>query len=108
MHNSPEMIIDKNFDFCKTIHIMNRTKRAKIITCLLDEMRKDIVITNEFQLMRLEILKRMELGAIEENSDHAVKKIKKYVEQQKQNIREYPALKLKSQTIDGKMIIYNL
>ncbi|GEM_PF-4222273 len=87
---------------------MNKAKRAKIITCLLDEMRKDIVATNELQLMRLEFLKRMELCAIEENSDHAVMKIRLYMEQRKQNIREYPSLKLKSQTIDGKMVISNL
>ena len=87
---------------------MNKAKRTKQVVSFLDEIRKDIVTTNEIQLMRLEILKRMELRAIEENSDYAVEKIKKYAEKRKQNIREYPALKLKSQTIGGKMVISNL
>ncbi len=87
---------------------MNKQTRAKIIKKLLDELRKDIVVTNELELMQLEYLMRKENNAVEENSDYAVEKVKNYVEQRKQNVREYPALKLKSQTIDGKMIISNL
>jgi len=85
-----------------------KSKRAKIIKELFDELRSDIVVKNEFQLLRLEYLKRMELNAIEENSDEAVERIRKYVEKKKQDISEYPALRLRSQWINGKFVVTKL
>lgn len=89
---------------------MKTTKahRAKIIRELLDELRKSIVVKHEMQMFRLEYLKRMEDRAIEENTDEAVERIRKYVEKEKNQIQEYPALGLKSQWINGKFVITKL
>jgi len=79
-----------------------------VIKSLLDGLRKDIVVKNEMQLLRLEHLKRIEDRAIEENSDESVEQIREYVYKQKNEIREYPVLGLKSQWINGEFIITKL
>lgn len=95
--------------FCKTVKTpMKKRDRAKVVKGLLDEVRSKIVPKNEMQMMRLEYIKRMELRAIDENTDEAVEKIKKYVLKEKNNIMEYPTLRLKSQWINGEFIVTKL
>lgn len=79
--------------------------RAKIIKRSLDELRKKIEIKNELQLIYLELLKRMENKAIEENSDEAVKRIKEYVKTKKYKIYKFPLLGIKTKRINDKMVI---
>lgn len=87
---------------------MKKFERAKIIKSLLDELRNNIIIESNLELIRLEHLKKMENRAIEENTDDAVEKIKEYVFKEKNNIMEFPAIGVKSQQINGEFKITKL
>lgn len=84
---------------------MTKTQRAKTIRDLLDELRKDIVVKNEMQMFSLELLKRKENNAIDENTDEAVEKVREFVEMKKLNKKIYPALRLKSEWVEGKFTV---
>ncbi len=79
-------------------------ERAKLIKDLLDSVRKEIKITSEMSLMRLEGLEKMEKRAIEENTNAAVDRIKKFVREQKRKVYKLKSIGKKFVVEDGEIV----
>lgn len=67
-----------------------KSNYQKQIHQLFEEIRKTIEIKNELQIMRLEILEKMEKDALIENSQKAVDRIKRMIERRKQKVFNFP------------------
>ena len=81
-----------------------KKERTAVIKRLFEELRKEIVVKHELHLMMLRNYEDMENRAITENSDIAVKRIKKYVAERKKRVYELKSVGKKYIVEKGEIV----
>lgn len=81
-----------------------RKERVKVIHELFDRLRKDILIKNEIQLMRLEMSEDMEKSASEKNTEEEADRIRKFVEKHFSRVYELKSVGKRFVVKNGKIV----
>jgi hypothetical protein len=83
---------------------MGRKSRAEIIRDLMDSLRLRIEIVNEADLRLLQKFEFMEEDAIEEDTDEAVDRIRRFVLQFNRRVYALPSIGKRFEVVDGKIV----